>query len=354
MEKAFGNLKKYLPVIFFSTGFLFDIFTLGEIDEMSNIIMQLLYIIIAAAILALEYLEIENIKSHHLIQKIFLYRVDIFHFCLGSLLSSYTLFYFKSGSLSNSYFFLIFMAGLLVFNEFQLIKNLGILIRTSLLYLCLLTFMLYLIPLLIGKSGTLIFLCTILLCLAISFGIKRLFVKKSSRVYYFTQYLFIPHVVISLLFTFFYLIKAFPPIPLSLKYIGVFHNVEKENGHYITSENRSKFKFWQNGDQDFLYKENDKVFIFTKIFAPAGFEDRVNIKWQVEIDGAYKTSDIIPLNIKGGRREGYRAFASKQNIRPGNWRVYIETGSGLEIGRIDFHIYTDENESLTMRKEKRI
>ena len=45
------------------------------------------------------------------------------------------------------------------------------------------------------------------------------------------------------------------------------------------------------------------------------------------------------MNITGGRKEGYRGFAMKQNYQPGEWRISIETTDGREIGRIYFEVY---------------
>jgi hypothetical protein len=195
----------------------------------------------------------------------------------------------------------------------------------------------------IGKSNTFIFLFSILIAISSSFALKSWLNKKTGLVYQNTRDLFLPHVGVSLFFTFLYFAKVLPPLPLSLKYIGVFHNIQKSKGHYMTTEYKPSWKFWHNGDQDFKYSKDDKVYIFTKIFSPAGFKERVNIRWSIEQEGVYKTSDVIPLSVKGGRRNGYRAFAFKQNIRPGNWQVKIETNSGLEIGRINFTITKGEN-----------
>lgn len=355
MTELINNYRKYIPAAFFFLGFVFDIVTLGEIDETSNILVHLFYLIISIAIIVLEYLKIEKLDTNKKwVHLIFNHKTDIFHFCLGSLLSSFALFYFKSASLANSYFMLLVITIFLILNEFESFQKKGILVRTILLFLCYVTFLIYFIPILIGKSNTFIFLLSIALSIASSFALKSWLNKKTGLVYQNTRDLFLPHVGVALFFTFLYFTKVLPPLPLSLKYIGVFHNIEKSNGHYITTDYKPNWKFWHNGDQDFKYSKNDRVYIFTKIFSPAGFKEKVNIRWSIEKNGNYRTSDIIPLSVKGGRRNGYRAFAFKQNIRPGNWQVKIETNSGLEIGRINFTITEGQNKIEDKKVIKRM
>lgn len=344
MTELINNYRKYIPATFFILGFLFDIITLGEIDETSNILVHLLYLIISISILILEYLQIEKLESNKKwIHLIFNHKIDIFHFCLGSLLSSFALFYFKSASISNSYLMLLIITIFLILNEFESFQKKGIIVRTVLLFLCYVTFLIYFIPIIIGKSNTLIFLLSILLSVASSFCLKTWLNKKNGLIYKNTKNLFVPHVAVAIFFTFLYFAKILPPLPLSLKYIGVFHDIKKSNGHYVTTDYKPSWKFWHNGDQDFKYQPNDKVYIFTKIFSPAGFKEKINIRWSIEKNGEYKTSDIIPLSVKGGRRNGYRAYTFKRNIKAGKWQVKIETNSGLEIGRINFTISHGKN-----------
>lgn len=355
MTELINNYRKYIPATFFTLGFLFDVVTLGEIDEFSNIAIHIFYIALATVIITLEYLKLDKIEtSNKWVLQIFNHRVDIFHFCLGSLLSSFALFYFKSASIANSYLLLIIISVLLILNELESFQKKGLIVRTSLLYLCFITFMIYFIPILIGKSNTLIFLLSISVSLSFSYGLKHWLNKRSSLIYENTKKLFLPHATITVFFAILYFSRILPPLPLSLKYIGVFHNVEKQNGHYLTTEFKPSWKFWKNGDQDYLYQEGDKVYIFTKIFSPAGFTEKVKIRWSIEQDGNYKTSDLIPLNVKGGRREGYRAFTYKKNIRPGKWQVKIETNSGLEIGRINFTITKGIDHIKNKKTVKRI
>ncbi|MCB9091679.1 MAG: hypothetical protein H6620_03910 [Halobacteriovoraceae bacterium] len=122
MKKYFLNIhsqyQKYYPLLFFLSGFFFDMFTLRRIDQSFDLIQQGLFLILLCAILCLE---IVKIYGGPLKNQLWLhfdeYHVPLFHFVLGALLSAYTIFYFKSSSGILSSFFVILILALLVLNE---------------------------------------------------------------------------------------------------------------------------------------------------------------------------------------------------------------------------------------------
>jgi len=342
--------KDYIPAAFFTLGFSFDLVTLGEIDDLMNIIIQAIYLIIAGHILYLEFNPLKEIKNKYF--KYYLeYKEDIYHFLLGSLLSAFTIFYFKSSSMANSFIFLTFLASILLLNESTLFKKLGSIVQSSLYMLCLLSYLLYVIPVLFGKTGFLYFiLSSILAILFMSLKVVILRRKELNQNEIFKQ-LVIPQISVVLIFLILYLFKVIPPVPLSLKHIGIYHHVQKERNSYITSSNKKWYDFYSSGDQNFRYREGDKIYVFTKVFAPAGFEGKVYIHWLKETDDGLHTSDRIALNITGGRREGFRGYAYKANYSPGDWQVRIETSNEIEIGRINISIEKDDDIE-TQRKFK--
>jgi hypothetical protein len=343
-NKLFELHKKnehYLPALFFLSGFLFDLITIGDIDDLMNIMLQGLYLIVAGHILFLEISQTKELKQKYL--KYYMeYKGDIFHFLLGSLLSAFTIFYFKSASLSNSFIFMLFLASLLLLNEFPFFKSLGPVIKSALYMLCLLSYLIYVIPIIFGKTGIIYFLLATIIALIFIF-LKLFFLRRyNDEISDLNRLVLIPQVSILVIYLFLYLTKLIPPVPLSLKHIGIYHNVKKTENDYITTHNKPWYNFWSNGDQNFLARTNDKVFVFTKVFAPAGFDGKIFIHWLKQTEDGLKTSDRIPLKVTGGRREGFRGYAYKQNYTNGDWQIRIETKGGLEIGRINLTIQADK------------
>ena len=85
------------------------------------------------------------------------------------------------------------------------------------------------------------------------------------------------------------------------------------------------------------------LYAFTAINAPRGLKERIFHVWQ--FNG--KEVDRIALDIRGGRKEGYRAWTHKQNFpgNPvGNWQVRVLTEDGQVIGVLRFEV-TDTDQA---------
>jgi hypothetical protein len=151
-----------------------------------------------------------------------------------------------------------------------------------------------------------------------------------------------PFATIQLSFAILYFAHAIPPVPLSVSYMGVFHDVKREAGEYRLFYTRSRWKFWQHGDQTFLSRPGDVIHCFVRIFSPAKFKDQLQIRWLYkDPKKGWQTRDLIPFQIAGGREEGYRGVVRKANYEPGHWRVQVETLESREVGRIDLAVYKD-------------
>ena len=75
--------------------------------------------------------------------------------------------------------------------------------------------------------------------------------------------------------------------------------------------------------------------VFFAIFAPTRFDDTVFVRWSfLDRTSSWKDSDRIPIRITGGREEGFRGVATKENYQPGAWRAIVETRDGRTIARL--------------------
>lgn len=79
------------------------------------------------------------------------------------------------------------------------------------------------------------------------------------------------------------------------------------------------------------------LFAYTAIAAPRGLRENIVHRWVqngIEVDR-------IPMEIAGGRKEGYRAWSFKRGFPAdprGDWRVEAMTAGGQLIGRIEFTV----------------
>jgi hypothetical protein len=154
-----------------------------------------------------------------------------------------------------------------------------------------------------------------------------------------------PAIAVQVVLLVLFMFRLVPPVPLSVRSLGIWHRVEREGAEFKLSRlPRSRWgDLWRHDERVFLARPGDRVYVFTRIFAPHNFRDQVRVRWAKwePARRAWNESDGIPLRIVGGREEGFGGYAYKQNWSPGDWRVAIETEDGREIGRTRFEIRPD-------------
>lgn len=329
----------------FVGGFLFDIVMLDRIDSWSTIGQQAVYLFLIAVILlqmffaegkaAPELDRMSTIKRWY-----YEYRTALVHFLLGTLLNLYTLFFFKSSSLFVSFAFMVVLVLLLVANDSKRLKALGLSFKFALLSLCLLSFCASIVPVFVGSMGLFVFLLSMLVgCLPLAVINRRIRIHAPERTQQARRQILVPFGLVLIVFLSLYLFRLIPPVPLSIPFIGVYHNVERSEDMFRLSYERPAWRFWHNGDQKFLAQPGDKIYVYFRIFSPARFSDQVLMRWYWKDNtGSWKLQDSIPIKILGGRQQGFRGYGMKSNYQPGDWKLQVETTDEREIGRVYFDV----------------
>ena len=132
----------------------------------------------------------------------------------------------------------------------------------------------------------------------------------------------------------FYFLNWIPPVPLSMKFGGMYHEVKRSGDHFELSYERAWYESWKQSNTTFTADE--PIYCFTAVFAPVTLKTTVYHHWFYRSDKGkpFSHADKIPLKIAGGREGGYRAYTFKQGLDPGDWRVDVETEDGRVIGRV--------------------
>ncbi|HEX9450513.1 MAG TPA: DUF2914 domain-containing protein, partial [Burkholderiales bacterium] len=155
------------------------------------------------------------------------------------------------------------------------------------------------------------------------------------------QQILVPFGLVLIVFLSLYVVRLIPPVPLSIPFIGVYHNVERSEDSFRLSHERPYWEFWHHGDQNFAAQPGDRIYVFFRIFSPARFSDQVLMRWYwKDASGGWKLQDSIPIKIVGGREQGFRGYGTKNNYQPGDWKLQVETTDGREIGRVYFDVVT--------------
>jgi len=146
--------------------------------------------------------------------------------------------------------------------------------------------------------------------------------------------------IVFVTFNFLYFNNMIPPVPLSLREIGVYHEVSRlRTGEYLVSYEKPRwFELGRETSKFFHYAPDESIFALSSIYAPTGLSTSVVHRWSRydEEKSRFISMNAVPFIISGGRREGFRGYTLKENITEGKWRVDVETARGQTIGRFVF------------------
>jgi hypothetical protein len=344
LKHYYARNEGRVAAAFFAAGFVFDMLTVGAIDSWAVIAQQAVYLAIITAALLQMFVEQDQPPrapaGFILVRWYYEYRSALIHFLMGALLNIYAIFYFKSSSLLVSFGFLGFLVILLLANEFKRVKSMGLEVKFTLLGLCLLSFFAYLVPVLVGSIGLTLFLVSMAVgCIPLLGGAWLVGRASPERFARARRQILIPLGGVLAGFLTFYLFRLIPPVPLSIPFIGVYHQVERAGDSYRLSHERPAWRIWHNGDQHFLAQPGDRIYVYFRIFSPARFADQVQMRWLWNDPArGWVAHDAIPIRIVGGRELGFRGYGVKANYQPGEWKVQVETLDGREIGRVYFDV----------------
>jgi|SoiMethySBSTD1v2_1073268.scaffolds.fasta_scaffold136885_2 hypothetical protein len=349
----------------------------GRIDETPVLVQQAAYLVVTGLLLgAMLRFELLQLEPPGWLRRPWRYVEHAMHFMLGTLLNAYILFYVKSGSGVTALLFLVLISLLLLINEHPLFHRLGPVVLFGLYSFSLTSYLAYLLPVLLGHLRPWMFFLASALSLVPIVLLGRLMARwganrrltliaETGRVDRSSLALaadpgailrptqpvsavrraLAPAIGVQVLLLVLFLFRLVPPVPLSVRSLGIWHGVEREGLEFKLSRvPRSRWRdLWRHDERVFLARPGDRVYVFTRVFAPHNFRDQVRVRWArwEPARRAWNESDAIPLRIVGGREEGFGGYAYKQNWSPGDWRVAIETEDGREIGRTRFEIRSD-------------
>jgi hypothetical protein len=331
-------------VLTFVAGFLFDFFTMQRIDAWRDLTFQLAYLVAVTVLLVYQQREtLGRWAPGRLTQRWWRYNVEALHFLYGGLLSAYVVLYFRSSTFARPMVFLMLLVGVMVVNEVPRVRHAGYPLRLGLYGFCVLSFLTYFIPIVLGRIGTWVFLLSLAASAAVVWEVTRWLAPHGAVDRHATRMrLFRPVAGVLVVIAILYALRLIPPVPLSVQFQGIYHDVRRENGGYtLVYAEPPVWALWRRDSRPFERRDGDRLHYFARVFAPEGFRHRVMIRWELFEGGAWKTTDRIPLDIVGGRAEGFRGTAVKSNFTPGSWRVTAETEDGRAIATMTFDVEED-------------
>lgn len=348
--------KPFMPAVFFLAGVTYDSVTLTRIDRLLDNLILLLYLsLLGFLIVLMGRFTVEQI-SHgpsiglppalSLLGHARPYYPMAVQFLLGGLFSAYAIFYLQSASLSTTAIFFGVLVILLVGNEFihNRLSNLRVLV-TLYAVVCFSFFTLFL-PVITGLMHWGLFLLGAVLSGLVTLRVVELVYRGRPDIprkeVIMTS---VPPIALIGVLIGFYFLNWIPPVPLSLKFGGTYHQITKSDDRYrLSFEQGAWYQFWKRTDDPF--RGEGPVSCFTAVFAPVNLTTTIYHHWQHRAfgpdgtsgAGPFRTTDRIPIPISGGREGGYRGYTTKQRVLPGDWQVLVETMDGRRVGRVSFSV----------------
>ena len=339
--------ERYILPLSLAFGFVIDSLTLNKADSLIDNLVILTYLVILGG--SIFFLHLPDFKN-----KITPFLPAIVQFSFGNLFSALVVFYTRSGDFLVSLPFLIILLILFVGRDWFHRKYTKLTFQISIFYIALLSYFTLISPVLFRQINVWVFLlggvfsliAIFLYILIIKKGLKKSFYDYESQIKVYIISIFI-------IFNLFYFTNTIPPIPLALKEGVVAHNLTRlESGDYrLTYEKPEWFRFYKYYAKTIHVGNGDPVYVFGSIYAPTKLKGTIFHQWSYfdEKNSRWKDTDRIPIQISGGRYEGYRGYSFKSSLIEGKWRVDIETESGQVVGRIKFNVNKTEksNELIT-------
>jgi hypothetical protein len=335
--------------LFFFSGFIYDILSQSRIDDRTTLVQSFMYLLVLSVLLLLEQRFPEGIERPKFLAKVWRWRDDCVHFLFGSLLSVFMLLLFKSTSGVMPYLFVCGLFALLVANELPRFRAAGPVIRVMLLSLCVTIYLSCLLPVLIGRMGFWVFLLAVALGSASVFALMRLIARWHPDEKFLARNVAIPGFGVQGTLLLLYLLGVVPPLPVNVQFAGVYHDVQRIGPDvyrlsFVDDVVWNRPTTWFG--PDFVFRPGDKPYYFFRIFAPKGFDPyKVRVRWYFDhpVNGWTTTGNGFLTTVSSnGTDGGYRYFATTSNLKPGEWRVVLETEDGHEIHRLSFSAGQDE------------
>lgn len=346
----YGRYERPISSFSLVFGFVFDAITLKRVDTLWENLWILGHLLILGIFIILIHYKDNEIGDEKNPSKAHFWYVNILQFFFGGTLSTFLVFYFRSTDIWTTWPFILILVLAFIANESFKKHYVRLSFQISLFFLSVYSFSIFIIPVILHRISTLVFLISGIMSLVfIEIFILILFritkdKLKESKIMTVTLVVGIFALVNLLYFT-----NFIPPIPLSLKDAGVYHSIEKNvNGNYVVTSEDHGWRGYFKLHEDYNKLLDSPIYFYSAIFSPRGLNLNIIHEWQYydRVSKKWITDKTINLAVVGGRDGGFRTYSMRSNLNPGKWRVRIKTEQGQIIGHLRFNVVsvnTDPN-----------
>jgi hypothetical protein len=336
-------------------GFCFDLVIADRPDSVFNNVLLLAYLLVAGGlIIVLNLRKMQLQESNNPAEPMFL--LLMLQFLFGNLSSNLLVLYGRSGTIAGSAIFIGLLLAMLIGNEFLKTRYGQLRFNIAVYYTLVFSYLMLVVPtFILHDIGVLVFLASgvtsLIFISAFLWVVYRLVLRGKLRKLHLFQ-VGLNVALIFAVFNVFYFFNIIPPVPLSLKEIGIYHSVSRvAAGEYEgVYEKPLWFAFWRQTSPSYHIANGNPAYCFSSVFAPTGLSTPIVHTWEYlnEDTNRWEIRSRISFAINGGRDGGYRGFTTK-TLTPGKWRCDVETQNGQLIGRMSFTAIGEGSVELTSK-----
>lgn len=342
MRALYDRYERFLMPLMLVAGLVVDFVTFKSIQITTALSLLGIYFVIAG--LAIAYIHVHDIPrptDRHAVFRLARLGAQLaVQFAFGALLSASFIFYWFSGSVSVSWPFILLIALLMVSNDVFRHYYAKPVVQVGVYFFVSFSLFSLVLPVIFNSIEVWLFVYAGVLSLLFITMYILILSRLVESVRQQRYSLFLPVVFIYFLFNGLYFYNVIPPIPLSLREAGVYHNVQRAGGDYVLQGEPESWLARVIPGQTIHLGPNERAYVFASVFAPADLNIKIFHDWQYydEANKRWVSSDRISYAIAGGRKDGYRGYSTKSVLLPGKWRVDVQTERGQVLGRVRFDV----------------
>jgi hypothetical protein len=355
-QAMYGFVKHHWLTTAFILGFFVDNLTLDRVDQVFDNAVLFSYVILAMVSIIALYAGIAERYGEKMNRFLRTKAPILMQYAFGGLLSGMLIFYGRSGTLADSWPFIFIILGVIYGNETIKDRAGRLVYNLTIFFIGLFSYVVLVVPVLIGKMGPWIFVASGIVALIIMYLFFKLLEKVVPNFMHLQKrnvVFFIGLFYVTL--NFLYFSNIIPPIPLSLKHVGIYHSVIRygDGSYELTFEKPKWWEWYRDSDSTFHYSAGENIYCYASVFAPSRLTTKIYHKWEYfdEEDKIWKQHGRYAYSIQGGRDDGYRGYTQITNYRDGLWQCMVETERGQVLGKETFTIESGERGELVTRRE---
>jgi hypothetical protein len=334
------TIRRHWLTVGFFLGFFTDVLLLNRVDDLFDNLVLLFYVLLASVSLLLFYVGVAERGPAFLARFFSRYAPLAMQYSFGGLLSGMLIFYGRSGDWFASAPFLLIIVAVILGNEFVEKRSGRLVYQIALYFIGLFSYIVLVIPVVLGKMGNLIFLLSGVVALVlVTFVVQALYhilphfmALNTSRVIVTIGFIYVG-------FNTLYFTNLIPPIPLSLTELAVVQSIETTSGEAALKTYRVTYEVqpWYRRlpfARPIVHPTGESIACFTRVYAPTKLSTTIYHRWQYQDEkGDWQEQSRIGYGISGSNENGYGGYTRISNFFPGVWRCSVETERGQVLGR---------------------